>query len=92
MSDPKAWRAGRQVGRTLYVGDALIGMVDTPELAAQVVTAVNAHEGLVKALGNYLRFSEEVLSLWDSRDWSALEVALKRLAKEGKAALEKAGA
>lgn len=44
------WRIGRSVGRTLYrmVGDeaskadVLIGMMDTPELAAQVVAAVNA--------------------------------------------------
>ena len=45
-----AWRVGRSVGRTIYrmVGpeaskaDVLIGMMDTPELAAHVVEAVNA--------------------------------------------------
>ena len=36
------WRVGRKVGRTLYRGDALIGLMDTRELAAQVVEAVNA--------------------------------------------------
>jgi hypothetical protein len=44
------WRVGRSVGRTVYrmVGpnaskdDVLIGMMDTPELAKQVVEAVNA--------------------------------------------------
>jgi hypothetical protein len=40
-------RAGRSVGRTLYECTAsnpdgtLVGMVDTPELAAEIVAAVN---------------------------------------------------
>ena len=44
------WRVGRTVGRTVYrqtgndpaKGDELIGLMDTPELARQVVGAVNA--------------------------------------------------
>ncbi len=48
MSD--TWRTGRKVGRTIYrqVGDEpsdddpLIGVMDTPELAAEAVAAVNA--------------------------------------------------
>lgn len=36
------WRVGRRVGRTLYdANDQLIGVMDTPELAAQVVAAVS---------------------------------------------------
>ena len=43
-------RQGRRVGRTLYhqqgpepsEDDPIIGMVDTPELAATIVAAVNA--------------------------------------------------
>lgn len=35
------WRVGRKVGRTIYEGDKLIGMMDTPELASRVVAAVN---------------------------------------------------
>ena len=35
-------RVGRKVGRTIYDGDTLIGVMDTPELAAMVVDAVNA--------------------------------------------------
>jgi hypothetical protein len=35
------WRVGRSVGRTIYIGDELIGLMDTPELAQQVVEAVN---------------------------------------------------
>ncbi len=36
------WRVGRSVGRTIYdADDKLIGMMDTPELAAAAVHAVN---------------------------------------------------
>jgi hypothetical protein len=39
------WRVGRKVGRTVYdTNDTLIGVMDTPELAARVVAAVNARE------------------------------------------------
>lgn len=45
----KKWRTGRKVGRTLYVvlgeessdADILIGMMDTAELAEEVVRAHN---------------------------------------------------
>lgn len=44
------WRVGRKVGRTIYVQlgeepsdrDPLIGMMDTPEIAALAVRGVNA--------------------------------------------------
>jgi len=53
------WRAGRSVGRTIYrmVGeeaskaDVLIGMMDTPELAAQVASAVNEKRSRLKHRG-----------------------------------------
>jgi hypothetical protein len=31
--DPKPWRVGRKLGKTLYVGDECVGMVDTSERA-----------------------------------------------------------
>jgi hypothetical protein len=48
------WRVGRKVGRTIYMqlgeqpsdDDPLIGVMDTPELAAVVVRAVNQLRGL----------------------------------------------
>lgn len=51
-----AWRVGRSVGRTVYrmVGaeaskaDVLIGVMDTAELAAQVVSAVNEQRSRLK--------------------------------------------
>jgi hypothetical protein len=43
MSDDETgpWHTGRKLGRTLYRGDVLVGMMDTPELAAAVVRAMN---------------------------------------------------
>jgi len=35
------WRVGRHVGRTLYCAERLVGVVDTPELAAELVAAAN---------------------------------------------------
>ena len=35
------WRVGRKLGRTLYKDDRCVGMVDTPELAAEIVAAMN---------------------------------------------------
>ncbi len=39
MSD--TWRVGRKLGRTLYLNDEVVGMVDTSELAARIVDAMN---------------------------------------------------
>lgn len=38
---PDMWRTGRKVGRTIYRNDELVGVMDTPQLAEQVVDAVN---------------------------------------------------
>lgn len=35
------WRVGRKLGRTLYRDDICVGMVDNPELAAEIVEAMN---------------------------------------------------
>jgi hypothetical protein len=40
MSDPP-WRVGMKLGRTLYFNDLCVGMVDTKELAADIVSAMN---------------------------------------------------
>lgn len=36
------YRVGRKLGRTVYDGEALIGIMDTANLAAKVVAALNA--------------------------------------------------
>jgi len=39
--DPdRGWRVGRKVGRTIYLDGKLVGLMDTPELAAMVVAAL----------------------------------------------------
>lgn len=35
------YRVGRKLGRTVYDGDTVIGMMDTSELAALVVSGLN---------------------------------------------------
>lgn len=55
------WRVGRRVGRTIYLQfgeqpsdvDRLIGMMDTPELAAQAVDAVNHSLDLDQVVAAY---------------------------------------
>lgn len=39
------WRTGRKLGRTIYIGDTLVGMVDTVEIAAEIVEAMNRPNG-----------------------------------------------
>lgn len=36
------WRVGTKLGRTLYLDDQCVGMLDTPELAAKVVVAMES--------------------------------------------------
>lgn len=38
------WRVGTKLGRTLYRDEVLVGMVDTPEIAVEIVAAMNADE------------------------------------------------
>jgi hypothetical protein len=52
------WRVGRKVGRTIYYqtgtepsdDDELVGVMDTPQLAALVVQAVNAADNIEAAM------------------------------------------
>lgn len=41
---PPRWRVGRKLGRTLYKDGVFCGTMDTPELAAAIVEAMNAKE------------------------------------------------
>lgn len=36
------WRTGRKVGRTLYVGDRLVGVMDDAAMATSIVVAMNS--------------------------------------------------
>ena len=44
-TDQPTWRVGKSLGRTLYCDEHCIGIVDTPDLAAAIVEAMNAHGG-----------------------------------------------
>lgn len=57
MSMPP-WRAGRKVFRTLYVGDDLVGLMDTAKLADLVVTRVNAYDFLEQSRNDALLRAE----------------------------------
>lgn len=43
------WRVGRKLGRTLYIDEVLVGMVDTREIAAAICDAMNAAEAKAAA-------------------------------------------
>jgi hypothetical protein len=38
------WRVGTKLGRTLYRDEVCVGMVDTPEIAAAIVAAMNRED------------------------------------------------
>lgn len=45
---PQRYRVGRHLGRTIYDEDTLIGIMDTPELGALVVEALNTRDRVLK--------------------------------------------
>ena len=54
-AESKRWRVGKKLGRTLYKDNRCIGMVDSPELAAEIVAVMNEEApndrvGIVSAL------------------------------------------
>ncbi len=46
---PPQYRVGTKVGRTIYRGDELIGVMDTRELASEFVMAANSASELLEA-------------------------------------------
>lgn len=54
------WRTGKKVGRTIYAGDTLIGVMDRREDAELVVRAVNAMKSEVGELAKALGFLREL--------------------------------
>lgn len=41
------WRVGTKLGRTIYRDDALVGLVDTQDLAAEIVASMNGAETML---------------------------------------------
>lgn len=48
MSPTLRWRVGGKLKRTLYRDDQLVGLVDTGEIAAEIVEALNGRERYVE--------------------------------------------
>jgi hypothetical protein len=61
-SEAERWRTGRKVGRTVYVNDELVGVMDTPELAEQVVRAVTELDELRAENADLRRLAADELS------------------------------
>lgn len=66
MSKPR-WRVGTKLGRTLYVDNHCVGMVDSPGIAAEIVAAlngvaVNDRRGIVAAL------RDEANRIWPNQE------------------------
>lgn len=75
QTSPTAWRVGRSLGRTLYIGDNVVGMVDSPELASVIVHAVNIwrshglnHEHLWQSLSSFGDDYQKCLGCGVTRD------------------------
>jgi hypothetical protein len=39
------WRVGSKLGRTIYRNDVLVGMVDSPAIASEIVSRLNGLTG-----------------------------------------------
>lgn len=63
------WRVGRSVGRTVYEGDKLIGLMDTPEQAATVVEAVNQFNSPPPAHPGTTFFTDRGQVCWSCNQW-----------------------
>lgn len=42
------WRVGRKLGRTLYRDEEFVGTMDTKEIAAEIIQAMNARERVIQ--------------------------------------------
>lgn len=80
MPDNHKWRVGTKVGRTIYIDDQLVGMMDTPELARQVVDAVSMVDRLAEALRKAL--DSPVFSVMTDEEMDAFEAELHALVVE----------
>jgi len=66
VTEPR-WRVGRKLGRTLYRDDVFVGMVDTPEIAAEIVQAMNARDERRDRDGYTVDYSPEAMARVNER-------------------------
>ncbi len=80
------WRVGRKLGRTLYIGDDLVGMMDSPQLADFVVTAVNEAARMTFVNETHAEALRQVLSRAETaeRDLAAVKTQLDRWEADGR--------
>lgn len=72
------WRVGSKVGRTLYYGDRLVGLVDTEEIALEVIHALNARgRSLLEVAADSIRNIAEHLDR-DDRDQQHIAEGMHR--------------
>ena len=73
--DKLKFRVGRKVGRTIYSDDQLIGVMDTVELATQVVNALNCHQEMLDALKAVAKAAKAEPAMNNQRyDWLGTRV------------------
>jgi hypothetical protein len=56
------WRVGTKLGRTLYRDEVFVGVVDTPEIAAEIVAAMNG--ACVECALDVPLSKADTLSIW----------------------------
>lgn len=60
------WRVGSKLGRTLYRDGICVGMVDSPEIAAEIVEAMDAVRA--RSANSVLVPADQLKALQDERD------------------------
>jgi len=58
------WRTGRKVGRTIYCDDVLVGMMDTPAMAANAVACLNRVTGGEVSTVDRVALAEALMLAW----------------------------
>jgi hypothetical protein len=79
---PGSWRVGRSLGRTLYKDDRCVGIVDTPELAKELVDAANAIPGLASEASETVELRRMIAKLSRPNDLDPEHVAAIRKVAE----------
>lgn len=79
------WRVGRKLGRTLYRNEVLVGMMDTPELADEVVVTMNELDwrlrNFLKIEGFRFAFIDKAFKLPEPADAGAAVAAMMEVAE-----------
>lgn len=74
-----AWRVGKKNGRTLYVDDNLVGMVDNPRIAKRIIDAMNGEYADIRngTLDNAAEVCEQI-GTFDPADTNFISLKCKK--------------